>query len=207
MTFELVVSNPEFFMLFRRNCHTFAFKNADQRAIFYSFSTSRFKTEASFNEKVSFVRSGEKSFETLYNSIVKNYKFLLCTETKLSAFFWKFFISLFMSWFIYLLLFCLLICRNQNKENFAHSFCVIRDKTTSKTQLHELSMRPKNWEFGEYSEHRKLSAFERQIGAELKKLKWFFSRRGMRRISNQEIWIINETVRLERVILRLIFIS
>ena len=35
MTFELVVSNPEFFMLFRRNCNTFAFKNADQRAIFY----------------------------------------------------------------------------------------------------------------------------------------------------------------------------
>ena len=172
MTFELVVSNPEFFMLFCRTCHTFAFKNADQRAIFYWFSTSRFKTEASFNEKVSFVRSGEKSFETLYNSIVKNYKFLLCTETKLSAFFWKFFISLFMSWFIYLLLFCLLICRNQNFLIFP--FCFIRNKTTSKTQLHALSMRPQNWDFGEYSGHRKLSAFELKLAQNWRNWKGFF---------------------------------
>ena len=47
-----VVSNPEFFMLFRTSSHMFCAKNISECAIFYSLSTSGFKTEASFNEKI-----------------------------------------------------------------------------------------------------------------------------------------------------------
>ena len=53
-----VVNNPEFFVPFHTSSHIFCGKNMGKCAIFYSLSTSRFKTEASFNEKISFVRSG-----------------------------------------------------------------------------------------------------------------------------------------------------
>ena len=55
-----VVSNPDFFILFCTSSHTGTFfaKNIIERVIFYLLSTSGFKTEASFNEKISFMRSG-----------------------------------------------------------------------------------------------------------------------------------------------------
>ena len=71
-----VVSNPEFFMLFRTSSHIFCAKNISDCAIFHSLSTSGFKTEASFNEKISFMRSEEEAFKSLSNSIVRRYEFL-----------------------------------------------------------------------------------------------------------------------------------
>ena len=56
-----LVSNPEFFILIHTCSHIFCAKNISECAIFYSLSTSGFKTEASFNEKISFMRSREKS--------------------------------------------------------------------------------------------------------------------------------------------------
>ena len=52
----------------------FIAKNTSEYVTFYWLSTSGFKTEASFNEKAS-IWSGEKMFETLYNSIIRNYEF------------------------------------------------------------------------------------------------------------------------------------
>ena len=66
-----VVSNPEFFMLFHKSFHIFYAKIISECAIFYSLSTSAFKTEASFNDKISFMSSGEKVFKSLSNSIVR----------------------------------------------------------------------------------------------------------------------------------------
>ena len=54
------VSNSEFFMLFHASS-VFCVKNISECTIFYSLSTSGFKTEASFDEKILFMRSGEKS--------------------------------------------------------------------------------------------------------------------------------------------------
>ena len=66
-----VVSNPEFFMLFRTSSHIFLCeKNTSECAIFYSLSTYRFKTESSFNEKISFMRSGEKGFKPFMTEAV-----------------------------------------------------------------------------------------------------------------------------------------
>ena len=45
------------------------------------------KTEASFNEKASYMRSGEKAFKNLSSAIVRNFEFLWCTEMELSDFF------------------------------------------------------------------------------------------------------------------------
>ena len=66
-----VVISPEIFMLFRTSSRNFGAKNINERAIFYSLSTSGFKTEASFNEKISSMKSGEKVFKSLNNSIVR----------------------------------------------------------------------------------------------------------------------------------------
>ena len=55
------VSNSEFFMLFHASSNVFCVKNISECTIFYSLSTSGFKTEASFDEKILFMRSGEKS--------------------------------------------------------------------------------------------------------------------------------------------------
>ena len=66
-----VVRNPKFFMLLHTSSHIFCTKHISECAIFYSLSTSGFKTEASFNEKISFMRSGEKVFKSLNNSIVR----------------------------------------------------------------------------------------------------------------------------------------
>ena len=52
-----VVSNPEFFILIHTSSHIFCAKNISECVIFYSLSTSGFKTEASFNMKISFMRS------------------------------------------------------------------------------------------------------------------------------------------------------
>ena len=69
-----VVSNPEFFILIHTSSHIFCAKNISECAIFYSLSTSWFKAEASFNEKISFMRSGEKVFKSLNDSIVRRCK-------------------------------------------------------------------------------------------------------------------------------------
>ena len=61
------------------------------------------------------------------------------------------------------------------KENFAHRFFFIWDKTTSKNQHHAVSMTTKNWEFGKCSEPWKLSVFESTIDMKLKKLEGLFS--------------------------------
>ena len=53
-----VVNNPQFFKLFRTSSHIFCTKNISKCAIFYSLRTSGFKFEASFHEKISFMRSG-----------------------------------------------------------------------------------------------------------------------------------------------------
>ena len=45
------------------------------------------KTEASFNVKASYMRSGEKAFKNLSSAIVRNFEFLWCTEMELSDFF------------------------------------------------------------------------------------------------------------------------
>ena len=42
------------------------------------------------------------------------------------------------------------------------------------TQRHTLSVTPKNWEFGEWSEPRKLSVFQRKIDLKLQKPEGFF---------------------------------
>ena len=82
-----VVSNPEFFKLFRTSSRTFCAKNISECAILYSLNTSRFKSEASFNEEIPFMRSGKKAFKSLNNSIIRRRKFIWCTETELSIFF------------------------------------------------------------------------------------------------------------------------
>ena len=66
-----VVSNPEFFMLFRTSSHIFSVKNISECAISYSLSTSECKIEASVNEIIPLMRSGEKTFKSLNNSIKK----------------------------------------------------------------------------------------------------------------------------------------
>ena len=48
-----IVRNPDFFMLLHTSSHIFCAKNISECAIFHSYSTSGFKTEASFNEKIS----------------------------------------------------------------------------------------------------------------------------------------------------------
>ena len=48
-----VVRNFDFFMLLHTSSHIFCAKNISECAIFHSYSTSGFKTEASFNEKIS----------------------------------------------------------------------------------------------------------------------------------------------------------
>ena len=50
---------------------------------FLLISTSGFKSEASFNEKISFMRSGEQVIKSLNNSIVRWCDFLLSIETEL----------------------------------------------------------------------------------------------------------------------------
>ena len=45
------------------------------------------KTEASFNEKTSYMRPGEKAFKNLRNTIVRNFEFFCCTDTELLDFF------------------------------------------------------------------------------------------------------------------------
>ena len=66
-----VVSNPEFFMLFHTSSQIFSVENISECVISYSLSTSEFKTEASVNEIIPFMRSGEKTFKSLNNSIKK----------------------------------------------------------------------------------------------------------------------------------------
>lgn len=59
----------------------------------------------------------------------------------------------------------------------------ICDTTTSVTLCRAVSMTTKNWELEECSESRKINVFGCQIGPKLKKLERFFSRKGIRRIS------------------------
>ena len=66
-------------------------------------------------------------------------------------------------------------------------FFLICDKTTSTTQRHAENGAPKNWKLGECLSPLKLTVFGRRIGPKLKKLEGFFSGRGIRRISNQEV--------------------
>ena len=81
-----VVSNPEFFMLFRTRSYIFRAKNTNECAIFYWLSSCRYKTEASFNEEAFSIKYEEKPFKTLYNFIVRNCEFFWCTERELSLF-------------------------------------------------------------------------------------------------------------------------
>ena len=60
---------------------------------------------------------------------------------------------------------------------------------------------PKAEDLEECFEPLKFSAFGRWIVLKLKKLDGFFSKRRVRRISNQEVWIVNET-RLAQVVLQ-----
>ena len=73
-----VLSNLEFLCCFAQALVFFYARNINECAIFYSLSTSGFKTEASFNEKISFMGSGEKVFKSLNNSIVRRCEFLWC---------------------------------------------------------------------------------------------------------------------------------
>ena len=66
-----VVLDPEFFMLLHTISHISGAKNIRKCAIFYSLSTFGFKTEVSFNEKISFMKSGEKVLKSLNNSRVR----------------------------------------------------------------------------------------------------------------------------------------
>ena len=59
-----IVSNSEFFMLFFTQALIFF-------VLLYSLHTFEFKIEALFNEKIYFMRSGEKVFRSLNNSIVR----------------------------------------------------------------------------------------------------------------------------------------
>ena len=79
------VSNPEFLMCFAQALIFFVLRISVNVPFFYSLSTSEFETEASFNEKIYFMRSGEKAFKSLNNSIVRRCEFLWCTETELSV--------------------------------------------------------------------------------------------------------------------------
>ena len=63
-----VVSNPE---LCRTSSHILCAEITSECAICCSLSTSGFKTEGSFNEKISFMRSGEKVFKRLNDFIVR----------------------------------------------------------------------------------------------------------------------------------------
>ena len=81
-----VVRNLEFFKLLQTSSHRFCAKNISECPIFYSLSTTGFKIEASFNEKISFMRSGEKVFKTLNNSILRRCEIFHCTETNLQSF-------------------------------------------------------------------------------------------------------------------------
>ena len=78
-----VVSNPILSILccFAQAFHIFCAENISECAIFYSLSISGFKTEASFNEKISFMGSGETTFKSLSNSMVRRCEFLWCIET------------------------------------------------------------------------------------------------------------------------------
>ena len=55
-------------------------------AIFYSLSTSGFKTEVSFDEEISFVRSEEKAFKSLNTSIVRRCSFFGLLEQNYQSF-------------------------------------------------------------------------------------------------------------------------
>ena len=71
MADENVVGNPKLFMLCHTSSDIFGAKNISEYAILHSIGTSGFKTEASFNEKISFMRSCEKVLKSLNNSIVR----------------------------------------------------------------------------------------------------------------------------------------
>ena len=115
--------------------------------------------------------------------------------------YWDRIISLFLkvlyrlTYEVYLIL--LFIKLQRSKEwKFCPLVFFIGGKTTLKTQRHAVSMTPKNWEFREYSEPRKLSIFGRRIDLKLKRsiqTERVFSKRGIQRNINQEISIINET--------------
>ena len=72
-----VANNPEFSMLFCSSSHIFVLKISVDVP---------FSTHLTFNEKISFVRSGEKVFKSLNNSIARRCKLLWCTETIISLF-------------------------------------------------------------------------------------------------------------------------
>ena len=60
------------------------------RSVLYlSKKSTYFLTGPSFNDKNSFMRSGEKAFKSLNNSIVRRCEFLWCAETELSVLFLK----------------------------------------------------------------------------------------------------------------------
>ena len=83
-----VVSNPEFFMLFRTSSHIFSVKNISECAISYSLSTSEFKIKASVNEIIPFMSSAEKTFKSLNNYIKKRRcEIFQWTEIESSVFF------------------------------------------------------------------------------------------------------------------------
>ena len=86
MTDWNVLRNPELLILIRLSSHILCAKNISGCAIFYSLSTSGFKTKAFFNEKMSFMRSKEKAFKSLNKSIVRRCEFVWYTEADLSVF-------------------------------------------------------------------------------------------------------------------------
>ena len=126
-----VVSNPEFFMLFRTSSHIFSVKNISECAISYSLSTSECKTEASVNEIIPLMRSGEKTFKSLNNSIKKRRcEIFQWTEIE-SCLFLK--VPCKLIYEVYFIC-CLLICRYRNKDNFAYRY-FLWDKTTPKRSV------------------------------------------------------------------------
>ena len=80
---------------------------------------------------------------------------------------------------------------DQNKENFARGSIL----SGATTQCHTESMIPKIWKLGEFSESRKFSAVGSQMDPDIEEAGMVLSRREIRRIRNQEIWIINKTLR------------
>ena len=88
-----VISNPEFLMLFRTSSHIshklsyfaqalifLVLKMSVNVPFFTYLSLLDLKLKHQFNEKTSFMRSREKAFKTLNNSMLRNCEFLWCTE-------------------------------------------------------------------------------------------------------------------------------
>ena len=91
-----VASNLEFFMLFCTSSHISGAENTSEFAFFYWTNTPGFQTEGWFNDEVSIMRSREKPFETLHNSIVKKLWVPLAWGNKIVCLF----LNVFINWFM-----------------------------------------------------------------------------------------------------------